>query len=167
MDNVYSISQKVVLHIIDRNLWPIQVLTCKTCGGTSTLWILTGTFRAGVSDGARRSSCCCFSSASRRSCCCSCSLINCSFSWVRDVGVAVLNVGGLFRNENTIVVVMYLHYWCLHIQDTNSTYRYSSNVSLTLSQISLQLIYVFTVTKAMLMYIYNNIRKLNKVQKYK
>ena len=81
----------------------LPVLTCKTCGGTSKLWMLTGTFRAGVFDGARRSSCCCFNSASRRSCCWSCSLINCCFSWVRDVGVAVLKVGVLFKNGNKTV----------------------------------------------------------------
>lgn len=71
--------------------------TCNTCGGTSTPMVGRGAGGTGLGGAAAGLCCCrlCRNSASRLSCSCSCSRISWSFSCVRDVGVAVLNVGGL------------------------------------------------------------------------
>ena len=86
--------------------------TCKTCGGTSTPIDESGAAGTGLGGAAVGLCCCKFwrNSASRLSCSCSCSRISWSFSCVRDVGVAVLNVGGLktIKNESILCIKFYL-----------------------------------------------------------
>lgn len=82
--------------------------TCNTCGGTSTPMVGNGVGGTGLGGAAAGLCCCklCRNSASRLSCSCSCSRISCSFNCVRDVGVAVLNVGGL-KNRYFVHVRLY------------------------------------------------------------
>lgn len=83
--------------------YTLATRTCNTCGGTSTPMVGSGVGGTGLGGAAAGRCCCklCRNSASRLSCSCSCSRISCSFSCVRDVGVAVLNVGGL-KKEDTL-----------------------------------------------------------------
>jgi len=80
----------------------IAAHTCNTCGGTSTPMVGKDVGGTGLGGAAAGLCCCklCRNSACRLSCSCSCSRINCSFNCVRDVGVAVLNVGGLKKADN-------------------------------------------------------------------
>lgn len=82
--------------------------TCNTCGGTSTPMVGNDVGGTGLGGAAAGLCCCklCRNSASRLSCSCSCSRISCSFNCVRDVGVAVLNVGGL-KNRYFVHVRLY------------------------------------------------------------